>query len=74
MVLSELELELESESAVTILAESVAWWDDGLEEEPLEDDLLDEGFPDRDLSEVLPVEVLDKVVSSSSCLQHSEAT
>jgi hypothetical protein len=74
MVLSELELELESESAVTILAESVAWWDDGLEEEPLEDDLLDEGFPDQDLSEVLPVEVLDKVVSSSSCLQHSEAT
>ena len=73
MVLSELELELESESAVTILAESVAWWDNGLEEEPLEDDLLDEGFPDQDLSEVLPVEVLDKVVSSSLCLQHSEA-
>jgi hypothetical protein len=73
-VSSESELELESESAATILAESVAQRDDGLEEEPLVDDLPDEDFPDRDLSEVLPEEVLGGGFSSGSHLQHLEAT
>ncbi len=71
---SELELELESELAATILAESVAQLDGGLEVEPLVNGLLDEDFPDLDLPEVLPVEVLDEAVSSGSRLQHLEAT
>ena len=70
---SELELDLESESAVMILAELVAQLDSGLEVVPLKDNFADEDFPDRDLPKVLLVEVLDKVDSSSSCLRHSEA-
>jgi len=73
-VLSELEFVLESESAATILAESVAWLDGGLEVEPLEDDLPDKDFLEQDLPKVLLAEVLDKVDSSGSRLQHSEAT
>jgi len=45
-VSSELELEPESELAATILAESVARLDGGLEVEPLVDGLLNEDFPD----------------------------
>jgi hypothetical protein len=73
-VSSKLELDLESESAVTILAESVAQLDGGLEVVPLEDNFADKDFPDRDLPKVLPVEVLNKVDSSGSCLRHLEAT
>jgi hypothetical protein len=56
-----------------ILAELVARLDSGLEVVPLEDDFADKDFLDRDLSEVLPVEVLDEVDSSGSHLWHSEA-
>ena len=71
---SELELELESESVAMILVESVARLDGGLEVEPLVNSLLNEDFPDLDLPEVLPVEVLDEVVSSGSRLWHLEVT
>jgi hypothetical protein len=74
MVSSELELDPESESAATILAESVAQLDGGLGVVPLKDDFTDEDFPDQGLPEVLPVEVLDEVDSSGSCLQHLEVT
>ena len=71
---SESEFELESESAATILAESVALLDCCLEEEPLEDDLPDKDFLDCDLPEVLPEDAFGEVVSSCSRLRHSEAT
>ena len=74
MVLSESEFELESESVATILAESVALLDCGLEEEPLEDNLPDEDFLDCDLPKVLPEDAFNEVVSSCSHLRHSEAT
>ena len=73
-MLSESEFELESESVATILAESVALLDCGLEEEPLEDNLPDKDFPDCNLPEVLLEDAFDEVVSSCSCLRHSEAT
>ena len=56
-----------------ILAELVAQLDGGLEVVPLKDDFADKDFLDRDLPEVLPVEVLDEVDSSGSHLWHSEA-
>ena len=71
---SELELDPESESAVTILAESVAQLDSGLEVVPLEDDFADKDFLDQGLPEVLPVEVLNEADSSGSRLWHSEVT
>ena len=46
MVLSELELEPESELAAIILVELVARLDGGLEVEPLEDDLPNKDFPE----------------------------
>ena len=70
----ELELETESESAVMMFAESVAWLDCDLEEEDLEDGLPDEDFPERDLPEVLPADAFGEVDSSGSRLWHSEAT
>ena len=73
-MLSESEFELELELAVTILAELVALLDSGLKEEPLEDDLPDKDFPDCDLPKVLLEDAFSKVVSSCSCLWHSEAT
>ena len=45
-MLSELELEPESELVATILVELVAWLDGGLEVEPLKDDLLDKDLPE----------------------------
>jgi len=74
MVSLESGFKLESESVVTILAESVALLDCGLEEEPLEDDLPDEDFLNCNLPEVLPEDAFGEVVSSCSHLRHSEAT
>jgi hypothetical protein len=74
MVSLESEFELESESVVTILAESVALLDCCLEEEPLEDDLPTEDFPDCDLPEVLLEDTFGEVISSCSRLRHSGAT
>ena len=71
---SKQELEPESELAAMILVELVVWLDDGLEEELLEDNLFDKDFLDHDLPKVLPLEVLDEAVSSSSRLWHSEVT
>jgi len=70
MVLSELEEVLESESAVTIFAESVVLLDEVLEDELRDNSFANEDLLDKDLPEVLPDEVFNAEFdpdSFSSC-------
>ena len=70
MVLSELEEVLESESAVTIFAESVVLLDEVLEDKLRDNSFANEDLLDKDLPEVLPDEVFNAEFdpdSFSSC-------